>query len=121
MNELQNENEKLKNICLEYEQFKKSMVICLKEKDELISKYRNYKAKIMKKIVIKEDELATSKKIIGKLMINLVNLKTKNTNLKEELTLNRENLNEVKYTPLDEGNEASQKVYKFYIRNIIFM
>lgn len=103
----------LKNTSLEYEDFKKSMVVCLKEKDELILKYKNYKNEILKKLEKTKNKLATKTGVIKLIMKEFKLLKAENRNLMENLTQNRQKANELEYdTKQIEETEDSHKVYK---------
>ncbi|XP_033222028.1 zinc finger and BTB domain-containing protein 41-like [Belonocnema kinseyi] len=96
-NKLKNENEILKNTSLEYEEFKKSMVVCFKEKDELILKYSNYKNDILKKLEKTKNQLDTKTGVIKLIMKEFKLLKAENKNLKEKLTKNGQKLNELEH------------------------
>ncbi|XP_033222648.1 zinc finger protein DPF3-like [Belonocnema kinseyi] len=102
LNKLQSENEELKNTCLEYDEFKKSMFVCLKEKDELIIKYRDRKAELLKKLETIEQELATKMRLYKLIIKENRLLKSENRNLKGDLSQIRPDPNEL------ENNETKR-------------
>ncbi|XP_033222649.1 zinc finger protein ubi-d4-like [Belonocnema kinseyi] len=111
LNKLQSENEELKNTCLEYDEFKKSMFVCLKEKDELIIKYRDRKAELLKKLETMEQKLATQMGSIKPLIKENRLLKSENRNLKAELSQIRQNPNEMennKTKRVEDTNTSNQ-------------